>query len=227
MSTDESFAEFKNSFFYGKRSDLSFKFLEHMEEEDAAAFLQHLFSSIIDGIDAGDLNQIKSALIEGQTGGYERQKHFAYDNGPFTPLRKDIKDLKLILITSSGHFLEGDDPQPFGVADMTQEEAEKRIFDSIKEKPLLSEIPFATTPDKLRVRHGGYDIRAARLDANVVFPWQRLIELVEQNQIGSLTTNAYSFVGACSQKRLLNETLPNWITIFQESGADAALLVPV
>ena len=227
MSAEGSFAELKNSFFYGKRSDLSFKFLEHMEEEDAAAFLQHLFSSIIDGIDAGDLNQIKSALIEGQTGGYERQKNFAYDSGPFTPLRKEIKDLKLTLITSSGHFVEGDDPQPFGVVDMTQEEAERRIFESIKEKPLLSEIPYATTPGKLRVRHGGYDIRAARLDANVVFPWQRLVEIAEQNQIGSLTINAYSFVGACSQKRLLNETLPDWINTFPNSGAEAALLVPV
>lgn len=227
MSTKESFAEFKNSFFYGKRSDLSFKFLEHMEEEDAAAFLQHLFSSIIDGIDSGNLDQIKSALIDGQIQGYTRQKHFVYDSGPFTPLTQDIRDTRLTLITSSGHFVDGDDPQPFGISNMTQEEAEKRIFDSIKEEPILSEIPFATPAHMLRVRHGGYDIRAAQTDANVVFPWQHLVKLKEKGKIGDLTPNAYSFVGACSQKRLLNDTLPAWINTFQASKADAALLVPV
>ena len=227
MSANESFAEFKDSFFYGKRSDLSFKFLEHMGEEDAAAFLQHLFSSIIDGIDSGDLGQIKSALIDGQIQGYKAQKHFAYDSGPFTPLTRDIRETKLTLITSSGHFVDGNDPHPFGISDMTQEEAEKRIFDSIKEEPILSEIPFTTPSHMLRVRHGGYDIRAAQIDANVVFPWQHLVELKEKGQIGELTANAYSFVGACSQKRLLSDTLPGWIDTFQASQADAVVLVPV
>ncbi len=227
METKESFKEFKDSFFYGKRSDLSFKFLEHMEEEDAAEFLQRLFNSLVDSVDTNDLEQVKSTLIKGQIQGYAVQKHFSYDSGPFTPLHKDPKDIKLTLITSSGHFVDGDDPQPFGVPNMTQEEAEKRIFDSIKEEPILSKIPFTCPPQKLRVRHGGYDVRAAQIDANVVFPWQRLTELHQQGQIGSLTENGYSFVGACSQKRLLKSTLPDWIDTFQASGADAALLVPV
>jgi hypothetical protein len=34
-------------------------------------------------------------------------------------------------------------------------------------------------------------------------------------------------VGACSQKRLLNQTGPQWIEIFKEQQIDAALLVPV
>ena len=44
---------------------------------------------------------------------------------------------------------------------MTQAEAESRVFDFLKEEPFLSEIHFDTDVSRLRVRHGGYDTRAA------------------------------------------------------------------
>lgn len=37
--TGESFLQFKNSFSYGSRSDLSFKFLKNLSEADAARFI--------------------------------------------------------------------------------------------------------------------------------------------------------------------------------------------
>lgn len=223
----EYFEAFIKSFFYGKRSDLSFKFISDLTPENASIFIQNLFKDLIDSFDDGDLEQVKQRVLQGQIEGYKKQKNFEYDDGPFHPLQKPLSSIKLSLLTSSGHFLKGRDPKPLGVENMTQKEAERRIFDSLKEAPQLSEIPFDSTPDELLVRHGGYDIRAALKDPNVSFPYQRMVNLKDQGVFADLTLNAYSFVGACSQKRLVKKTLPDWVDKFLDLGVDAVVLAPV
>ncbi len=223
----ETFESFIKSFFYGKRSDLSFKFLSDLTPEDAAGFLQKLFKEIVNSIDLNDLSPLKKQLLQGQIQGYFDQKNFEYNDGPFQPLKKPLSELKLSLITSSGHFLKNKDPNPLGVEKMSQDEAEKRVFDFLKEEPYLSQIPFNTPQDELRVRHGGYDIRAAQHDPNVSFPYQRIKEISKTDLFSNLTENAYSFVGACSQKRLLKKTLPVWVDKFLGLGINAVILVPV
>ncbi len=227
MSEKETFEEFRKSFFYGKRSDLSFKFIEHLDDESGSAFLQKLFRSITDSLDSDDMGPLKKTMLEGQSAAHRHQSHFGYEDGPFVPFTKDPAEAKLTLLTSSGHFVTTDDPKHFGIENITQEEMEKRIFECLKEKPTLSEIPFSTDPEELTVRHGGYDVRGVQRDANVSFPWQRMKELQHEGVIGELTESAYSFVGACSQKRLLSQVLPQWVEDLKNTGADAALLVPV
>ncbi len=51
----ESFESFTKSFFYGTRSDLSFKFLSDLAVDDASIFIRDLFKDIIDSLDGGDL----------------------------------------------------------------------------------------------------------------------------------------------------------------------------
>ncbi len=223
----ESFEEFIRSFFYGRRSDLSFKFLSDLEPAKASIFIQDLFKDIVNSIDDNDLEQVKLRLLQGQVDGYREQKNFDYDSGPFSPLKKPLSSMKLSLLTSSGHFLKADDPKPLGVENMTQQEAENRVFDFLKEEPVLSEIPFEANPDDIKVRHGGYDIRAALKDPNVSFPYKRMIQLNTQGVFKELTVKAYSFVGACSQIRLLKKTLPGWVDKFKNLGVDAVVLVPV
>ena len=223
----ETFEDFKKSFFYGKRSDLSFKFLSDLSDEDGSAFLQDLFQDVVTAIDTQDLAILKQRLVQGQVQGYHHQKNFDYDKGPFTPLAKPLTDLRLTLLTSSGHFLEGQDPNPLGRENMTQEEAESRIFDFLKEEPVLSEIPFDSDPKQIKVRHGGYDVKAALRDPNVSFPYGAMKNLKAQGRFSDLTAKAYSFLGACSQKRLMKKTLPGWITLLKEAGTEAAVLVPV
>ena len=130
-------------------------------------------------------------------------------------------------MSSSGHFVDGDDPKPFGVENMSQKEAEARIDEFLKVEPQLSVIPMDTPIEKLRVRHGGYDVRGSKADPNVNFPISRLRELQAEERIGELASDAYSFVGATAQLRLLNHTGPEWVKIFQEKRIDALLLVPV
>ena len=159
--------------------------------------------------------------------GFGTGKSWKYEEGPFTPLHKPISQMRLGLIASSGHYVHGDDPQPFGIKDMTQEEAAARIEEFFITEPTLSSIPMNTPRENLRVRHGGYDIRGVQADFNVALPLDRLQELQEEGFIGELTPNAYSFVGACSQLRLLNHTGSQWVTKFHQEQVEAVVLVPV
>jgi D-proline reductase (dithiol) PrdB len=84
-----------------------------------------------------------------------------------------------------------------------------------------------TPTDRLVVRHGGYDVRGARRDPDVNLPLQRLRELSVHGVFAGLSDPAYSFVGACSQVRLLKKDGPDWVQRFKAQKVDAALLVPV
>jgi hypothetical protein len=223
----ESFTEFKNSFAYGLRSDLNFKFLKNLSEADAALFFQGLLRRLSDTFDDGDLGRLLDHVFEWQAQAYAGASRWTYADGPFTPLPNLLAASRVALLTSSGHFVDGDDPEPFGVTDMTQAEAEARIDDFLREEPVLSAIPTDTPTEKLRVRHGGYDIRSAQTDPNVAFPLDRLRELVQEGRIGELALAAYSFVGACAQLPLLKRTGPQWVDLLHTHSIDAALLVPV
>ena len=192
----ESFVEFKNSFSYGTRTDLNFKFLKGLPAEDAAQFFQELLYKLTDTFDDGELDRILDHVFAWQARAYAGAGQWIYDEGPFMTLRKPLATARVALLTSSGHFVDGDDPEPFGVKHMTQSEATARIDEFLKVEPELSVIPVQTPAERLCVRHGGYDIRSAQADPNVVFPLERLRELVDVGRIGELAANAYSFVGA-------------------------------
>lgn len=223
----ETFAAFKDSLSYGTRTDLNFKFLKHLDDDAAARFFQELLRAVTDTVDDGDLTRLTDLVLGGQAAGYREQKNFGYETGPFAPLKKPLSEVRLAVIASSGHFVAGDDPKPFGVEGMTQAAAVARIMEFLKAEPVLSEIPVDTPATMLRVRHPGYDIAGAAADPNVALPLERLRELAAAGLIGELSKVAYSFVGACSQKRLLKRSGPAWAALLAEQAVDAALLVPV
>ena len=223
----ESFADFKDSFSYGSRTDLNFKFLKGLTEEEAADFLQELLWSVADTIDDGDTDRLVDLIVEAQKRSYAGPTSWVYDDGPFAKSPKPVSQMKLVLITSTGHFVDGKDPKPFGVEDMTQEEAAERIGDFLKEEPVFTAIPSYAGESRLRVRHGGYDTRSVEMDPNVAFPLSRMRDLVADGRIGDLADNAYSFVGACSQMRLLRKSGPQWVDTWQGEGIEGAVLVPV
>lgn len=223
---NETFSQFKNSFFYGYRSDLSFKFLKSLSDEETAVFIQTLFTKTVDAMDSGNWQPVAQHVIDGQTAAYNKPGHFVYDDAPFAPLLRPLSHLTLGLLTSSGHFVNGDDPRPFGVENMGQLEATARINDFTGEAPTLSTIPMDTPPEKLRVRHGGYDIRGAAADPNVILPLAHLQALAKSGAIGQLAANAYSFVGACAQTPLKKKRVPQWAGMFKQQGIEAMVLLP-
>lgn len=226
--TGESFLQFKNSFSYGSRSDLSFKFLKNLSEADAARFIQELFHQLGDMLDDGDPQTVVESIVQWQRDAYAHATTaWSYADGPFTPLTKPLSATRLVLITSSGHFVEGDDPAPLGIIGMTQEQAIEHIDDFLKETPVLSRIPLDTPRERLCVRHPGYDIRGAQTDRNVALPLDRLTELAGEGRVGELAPVAYSFVGACAQTPLLKRSGPQWVQEWSAAQVEAALLVPV
>jgi len=213
---NESFEDFKKSFSYGSRSDLGFKFLTGLSDEEAAMFFQELLWKLGESFDDGDLTRLIEHVVAGQIQSYSKPGKWTYDDAPFTPLAKPLAESRLALFTSTGHFVEGEDPEPFGVKNMTQEEAARRISEFLKAEPTLSAIPMDMGQEKLKVRHGGYDIRGVQADRNVAFPIDRLREFVEEGVIGELLPKAYSFVGAAAQLRIKNHAGPKWVEMLRK-----------
>ena len=225
--TPETFEEFKNSFSYGSRTDMNFKFLNALSDVEAGEFFQELLWKLGDASNDGQFDQVIRHIYQWQVRAYRSKSRWEYDDAPFTALSKPLSESKIGLLTTSGHFIEGEDPEPLGVKDMSLEEAQSRISEFLKADPVLSVIPTDIPREKLRVRHGGYDIRAALDDYNVVLPIDRIGELEHSGLIGQALGNAYSFVGACSQRSLVNDIAPQWAEMLKAQGVDGMILVPV
>lgn len=224
----ETFEEYKDSFSYGSRPDLNFKFMKAFSEAEGAQYLQDLLWKIGDALNTDNLDILREHVIEGQTSAYmSGTPKWTYDEGDFTPLCKPLSESKVGLLTSSGHFVKGDDPKPFGKAGLTQEDVIPMIDEFLKTPPDLSAIPVDTPPEDITVRHPGYDIRGSARDHNVAFPIKPLRQLADDGVIGALHDTAYTFVGACSQLRLRSKIAPEWAQLFKDKGVDIALLVPV
>lgn len=226
-SKQETFEEFKNSFSYGPRLDLNFRFLRFLPSADAATFFQELLYRLGDSVDDGQVERLADLFFEYQCAGYAGSSKWTYESGPFLEVEKPVSEMRVALMSSSGHFVAGKDPEPFGVPNMTQEEAAARMDEFLSIGPTLSTIPIDTPLDQLRVRHGGYDIRSAQEDPNVVFPITRMRELADEGRIGSLAPNAFSFVGGCAQTVLTRRAAPQWAKILQIDEIEAVVLVPV
>ncbi|MEE8457334.1 MAG: glycine/sarcosine/betaine reductase selenoprotein B family protein [Acidimicrobiia bacterium] len=227
----ESFEAFRTSFSYGSRNDLNFKFFKGMSDDQVASLLQDLLNSLGDAYDTGDVLPLIEAAYEAQVEGYSPPPNAptsrnAFEDGPFTPNEKSIATSTVGLFTTSGHFVVGDDPMPFGETSLTQEDAVLRISEFLKDTPILSEIPSDTLTSDLRVRHGGYDIRSAVRDPNVTFPIDRLREMLANRDIRDVASTFFSFPGATAQGRLRRE-LQGWIERIHEQNIDVMLLVPV
>jgi len=225
--TPETFEEFKNSFSYGSRTDMNFKFLKGLSDVEAGEFFQELLWKLGDPSNDGQLDPVIKHIYQWQVQAYLGKSYWEYEDAPFTTMSKPVSEAKIGLLTTSGHFVEGDDPKPFGVEDMSQAEALSRISEFLKGEPVLSAIPVDIVREKLRVRHGGYDTRAAQADHNTVLPIDRMIELETEGEISQVLENAYSFVGATAQKPLIHTYAPQWAERLISDGVDGMILVPV
>jgi D-proline reductase (dithiol) PrdB len=116
---------------------------------------------------------------------------------------------RLALLTTAGLHRRID--RPFGVG-----AADYRI------------IPAATATEELVMSHisTNFDRTGFQQDLNVVFPLDRLRELVDQGVLGSLADFHYSFMGATDPVRM-EAAARGLAKIMLKDGVDAVLLVPV
>jgi len=233
VDATETIQQLRKSFSYGTRSNLNFKYAKDLSDAEFGDFLEELFGAIAATADDGHADRVVDVAYRWQVHGYAGHLGdpadfpHRHDDTPIATLAKPLSECRVALLTSSGHFVEGDDPQPFGETGMTQAQAETRIMDFIRDAPTLSAIPIDTPPDQLRVRHGGYPIASAAEDHQVVLPLGHLQALAESGVIGEPAPTAYSFVGATSQTRLRKDVAPAWAEQLRDDGVDAVLLVPV
>jgi len=223
----ESMKAFKEAFSYGDRNNLNFKFMAHLSDEEVADFIEKSLDLMGDLLNGKHPESLRSHIIERQKKVYSKPGKFSYETGHFHPFGKKVSEATIGLLTSSGHFLKGDDPKPFGIEKMDQEEAIDRIENFLRETPQLSVIPKTAGIEDLEVRHGGYDISGAEMDGNITFPIDPMKSLENEQRIGKLSVDLYSFVGACAQGALKKVMKDHWIEQIKAQGIEGMVLVPV
>lgn len=229
----ETTDELRRSFSYGSRSNLNVKFLKDLDDTEFGDFLEELFDATSKTIDDGDAARVNDVMFRWQVHAYAGHLGDPADfphrhaDTPIATLSKPLSEARVALVTSSGHFVASDDPQPLGVVDMTQAEAEQRIGDFLREAPQWSRIPIDTPASELRVRHGGYPVASVAADHQVALPLDHLRAVAADGAIGELAPNAYSFVGAAAQGRIRRDVGPAWAQQLLDEAVDAVLLVPV
>ncbi len=134
----------------------------------------------------------------------------------FVPLAKPAKPLnssRMALISSCGVHLKTDRPldvfHPFGDFGFRR-------------------VPSTARHEDLIIHHLKYPHDDADLDVNVIFPIERLQEMVEEGTLGGLTSNSFSFIGYNMDPDRFERTVAQEIAeaVAAEEKADAALLVP-
>ena len=130
---------------------------------------------------------------------------------PFTPYERELSRATVALVTAGGVHLK--DQQPFNIADELGD-LTFRI------------IPAAAPAADLMVTHHHYDHSDADQDINVVFPIDRLRELVSEGFIGGIAREHIGFMGYTMQlKRMYEETAPQIAEeIDKKSRADLVVL---
>ena len=127
-----------------------------------------------------------------------------------TQLRKPLREARVMILTSAGVHLDTDPPFRHP-NDMT-----------------FRRIPHATSRDRLRPSHPTPMRRPGESDINVVFPYERLDELVADGEIGGVTRHHLAMLGTIKLLRqLVTEMAPRMAADAKAAGADVVLHIPL
>ena len=133
---------------------------------------------------------------------------------PWVQPAKPLRQAKLALVTTSG--IHHQDQPPFDMADVDGDPS-YRVLDGEK------------LFNAFQVTHDYYDHTDARKDPNIIFPLDRLRELVSEGVIGSLAATHYSFMGHIDGpliRELVEVKAPEIAAMLQAEKVDAVLLTP-
>lgn len=128
-------------------------------------------------------------------------------NSIFTPVTKELKDMKIALATAAGVHLKTDERFNFA-GDFS-----------------FRLVPGDTKDVDLMVSHGGYDNADVNKDINCMFPLSRLRELKETGLFREVAETHIGFMGGGgNQEKFKNETGPEIAKILKNEGVDAVVL---
>lgn len=125
----------------------------------------------------------------------------------WTPVTKELKDMKIALATAAGVHLKSD--KRFNLAGDFS----------------YREIPGDAPVSEMMVSHGGYDNGDVNKDINCMFPIDRLRELAQAGFIKEVAPMHFGFMGGGGdQDKFTNETGPEIARKLKEEGVDACVL---
>ena len=130
-------------------------------------------------------------------------------------LKKPLKKAKVAVISTAAFYLPSQ--QPFD----QKKKGGDYSFRVIKRD---ADLP------SLRVGHRSlsFDHRGIEQDANLALPLERLHELEQKDEVGSVANTHYSFMGSITAPaRLIRESAPKVAAMLKDEGVDAVLLIPV
>ena len=138
--------------------------------------------------------------------GFEKSYAWAhFDDTPFTPLAKPVRESTLALITTAAlHDRHASDPR------------------------FVASGESGDPPERLFGNDLSWDKRATHLDdLNSFFPIHQLKELIDEGRLGGLTPRFHCVPTEYSQRRTMTNDAPQVLERCREDGADIALLVPL
>lgn len=131
---------------------------------------------------------------------------------PFTPFELNFPECRAALVTTTGVHLESQ--QPFDTGNRGGD-------------PTYREIPSSIDASELMISHGHYDQADAEKDINVIFPIERMRELVEMGVLGSLASKFYAFMGfVLRYESLERKYAPEVAARLAGDSVDLAILTP-
>ena len=140
---------------------------------------------------------------------------FTTEGEPFVRLGKPLSQACVGLLTTGGYSIQGQHEPFTGKPDFSAIAPEVRL------------VPLDADRSKLRIDHRGYDHRFAEEDYNANLPLDRLREMVDNGEIGSIANDTLAMMGLITNlKPLIEETIPQIVDRFRSDGVEAALLVP-
>ncbi|HTV75248.1 MAG TPA: glycine/sarcosine/betaine reductase selenoprotein B family protein [Candidatus Acidoferrales bacterium] len=159
-----------------------------------------------------NLKQLRPGLWETVNQRYPGSMITKHDPVPAAKLRLGLSGARLCFVTSSGVQLRGS--MPFDVVHPIGDFTYRAV-------------PSAAAPSELAIHQLKYPTHGAMEDINVVFPIERLAELVRSGELGALTENFFSFIGYnMDPARVEGEFAENLADAVSAERPDAVLLAP-
>lgn len=159
-----------------------------------------------------DVPQLRPGLWDTVNERYPGSMITKHDLVPLAPLRKPLSECRLTFISTSG--VQPKASVPFDTVHPVGDYTFRRV-------------PSASRVEELEIHQLKYPTAGADRDLNVIFPIDRLGELVAEGVIGGLTENFYTFIGYNMDPERLERTLAEDIAAaVSDEGADIALAAP-
>jgi D-proline reductase (dithiol) PrdB len=137
-----------------------------------------------------------------------------FDTTPWAPVTKPLAQMTVALITTAGVHLKTD--APFDMSNKSGDGSFRVIHSGV-------------TMGDLAITHDYYDHTDADRDVNIVFPLERLRELVANGVIGAVAKRHYGFMGHIENEQIEKLTLqsaPEVARLLKEDRVDAILITP-